>query len=1068
MLEFEPFHVHSSYSNALTAPDSTMSIEDYAKVYKERGHHVLCISEHGNRSNVWQQSELAKKYSNDTFKMTPLAAAEAYFVPDRKVEIDGKKDNRNFHLILIAKDMDGFYQLNEILSEANLTGFYYHARVDYDLLGKLDTSHFLCTTACVGGIWKDPEYEQYACQLHEIFRDNFYLEIQHHPQEIQIETNQKILKLYQKYKWPLIYGTDSHYIYKEEKELRRELLLSSGITYGQEDEFLLYLPTAEEAFKMLQQQGVFTNSRIQEAMENTLILREFKGVSFDKERKFPISRPELTQEQRNRLYKHMVCDGYIARAGMPTKEEAKEIHAEMDTIVETNSADYFIGLHDMLELGKQKGGILTTTSRGSACGFASNFALGFTSINRLHVPVQMYPARFISKAKLLSGSMPDIDSNIANLHAFEEAGKEIFGEWGCLPMIAYGMVRTLSAFKLLARARDIDFDIANTVSKQIQNYEMDVKHAIENNADDPDYDVNDDIHIENYVDEKYLELINDSKKYKGIITSISPHPCGHIVYHKDLRKEIGVIRVKSKSGSKEPVYAAYIDGTTADKFGFCKSDLLRVDVVKTINDTFEKIGKPVLTADELVETTKGDKKVWGVLAEGYTIGCNQTEKEKTTQRVKTFKPQNTVELSAFIAAIRPGAKTLVDYLVNRQLHTYGIPSMDKLLRLDGATGATGESSFLLFDEQIMKLASAAGIAPEDTNALIKHIKKKHHDEVVAYEEKFVPGFIKYLVDKECVDVIKAEKTAKDVFTVIRNSASYLFNLSHAYAMCLDCLYGMYLKAYYPYEFYMTLLKLYDEKKNKDKIAQIISEMRRYKDIRLIPGKFGQDNRDWAADKENHTISQSLSSIRYISKADARALYEAGQKKYNHFTDVLRELQMNTPVDTRTIKILIELDYFSDFGKSGKLMKVYEEFFNGEKKLTKTIKSFEERLELCRKFEDDLKDESLPLSQRLTCEHDNIGLCLSSEPDLKQNLYFVREIDTKYGAKAKLYSIRTGKSGNVRIRKDDFAKHPFEPNQILRILDGRSSPRYTYKDGQRTPIPGETEYWVSKYTIVNTA
>lgn len=406
MLQFEPYHVHSSYSNALTAPDSTMSIEDYAKVYKERGHHILCISEHGNRSNVWQQFELANKYSDDTFKMTPLAAAEVYFVPDRKAEIEGRKDNRNFHLILVAKDMEGFYQLNQILSEANLTGYYYHARVDFELLGMLDRKHFLCTTACVGGIMKDPEYEQLALQLHEIFRDSFYLEIQHHPQQIQVETNQKILKLYQKYKWPLIYGTDSHYVYKEEKELRRELLLSSGITYGQEDEFLLYLPTPDEAMQMFHKQGVLSSSRIQEAMENTLILREFEGVSFTNEKKIPNSHPELPMDRRNFLFKKTVCNEYIQKSGMPDPAEAAEIHKEMDMITETGTADYFLILKEIVEKGIQYGGVLTKTGRGSGASFSTNYSLGFSSINRLHCPVKMYPERFISKDRLVNG-LPD-------------------------------------------------------------------------------------------------------------------------------------------------------------------------------------------------------------------------------------------------------------------------------------------------------------------------------------------------------------------------------------------------------------------------------------------------------------------------------------------------------------------------------------------------------------------------------------------------------------------------------------------------------------------------------------
>ena len=418
MIDFEPYHVHSCYSNALTQPDSTMFIKDYAKVYKERGHHVLCMSEHGNRSNVWEQYDIAEAYrndKNDPYDLTPLAAAEVYFVPDRLSDVevlkpDGtkgyQKDGRNFHMILVAKDMEGFYQLNEILSEANLTGFYRHARVDFDLLGRLDYRHFICTTACVAGITKDPEYEMLACQLHEIFRENFYLEIQHHPQAIQVEANTKILRLYGKYHWPLIYGTDSHYINKEDAVLRKELLASARISYGDEDTFMLHLPTAEEAFTLLQNQGVFVKARIEEAMENTLIFREFEGVKFTKEKKIPNSHPELPLDRRNYLYKKTVCDEYIKKAGMPNKEEAAELHAEMDTITSTGTADYFLIMKDIVDKGKEYGGVLTTTGRGSGASFATNYALGFSSINRLHCPVKMLPERFIS-ADRLKGSLPD-------------------------------------------------------------------------------------------------------------------------------------------------------------------------------------------------------------------------------------------------------------------------------------------------------------------------------------------------------------------------------------------------------------------------------------------------------------------------------------------------------------------------------------------------------------------------------------------------------------------------------------------------------------------------------------
>lgn len=1061
-LLYYPYHVHSHYSNPLTQPDSTMSIADYGKEFKRRNIPVLCLTEHGNRSNVWEQAEVAAKMSEGDFKMTPIAGAEAYFVPDRNPEL---KDSRNMHLILLAKNNDGFKQLNAILSEANASGFYGKARVDFDLLSRLNANNFLVTTACIGGPLGDEQGEKLCHQLKELFRENFYLEIQHHPQQAQVAHNAKVLEMYRKHGWPLIYGTDSHYIRHEDAILRKELLLSSGIKNGYEDEFDLYLPTAQEAYQFLANQKLFSASQIEEAFANTLQLADFEGVSFTKERKFPISRPDLSLEQRNKLYQRMVCDGYIEKAGMPSKEEAAELHAEMNTIIDTGSADYFIGLHDMLQEGVRLGGQLTTTSRGSACGFATNFALGFTSINRLKTPVKMYPERFISREKLLSGSMPDVDSNIANVEAFEEAGRKIFGQHSCYPMVAYGKTKSLSAFKMLARARELDFETSNAVSKQISVYELDRKHAIENNQDDPDYNVDDDIVIDDYVDKQYAPLIKESKQYQNIITSVSPHPCAHLVYHKDLREEIGVIRLKAKTGNKEPQLCLLIDGTTADNYGYVKSDLLRVDVVKIINETFAAVGKPVLTADELVEAVKDDPRIWDLYAKGFTLGLNQCEKPKTTERVKHFKPKNTVELSAFIAAIRPGAKSLVDGFVARQFHSYGIPAMDEMLKLHGATGVTGNSSFLFYDEQVMTLAKSAGIPPADANALIKSIKKKKMEQVNSYKERFIPGFIKYLQEEQGADEELAGKTAQDVWTVIQASASYLFNASHAYAMCLDSLYGAYLKLHYPFEFYATMLKLFSEKGNKEKVSLIIQEMNAYAGIRMLPGRFGQDNRDWYIDKQARTISQSLSSIKFVSKGAAQDLFDASDLQFDTFTDILRHLQMNTCLNTRQIRALIYVGYFSAFGKTGKLMTVFNEFFDGKSKLTKTVKSFAKRLDVNREFESSLPDECLPIADVVQNENDLLGMCLSTDQSQPDNLYFVEEVDDKYGVKLKLYSVARGTSGVLKVTKRNYEPDKLSQGKLIYMDSWKKRQRSVFKDGKRVPLGDEYDLWLEKYRAV---
>jgi len=286
-------------------------------------------------------------------------------------------------------------------------------------------------------------------------------------------------------------------------------------------------------------------------------------------------------------------------------------------------------------------------------------------------------------------------------------------------------------------------------------------------------------------------------------------------------------------------------------------------------------------------------------------------------------------------------------------------------------------------------------------------------------------------------------------------------------MACDSLYAAWLKVHYPYELYITMLKLYDEKKNTDKISAIISEMKRYKNISLTVGRFGQDNRDWIVDKEQGTISQSLSSIRFMSKKAASELYSLGKKKeeFHTFTDLLRVLQMDTCLDTRQIKILIELGYFKDFGSSGKLIKVFNEFFEGKNKLTKNIKSFELRLGLCREYEKSLEDEELDIGQRLASELANIGLCLSIDKSKPVNFYFVREIDDKYGIKAKFYSVQRGTVGEIKVRKDLYQRKKFNEGDCVKLIEYSKSPKYIYKGGTKTIVPDQFDVWAKQYTVL---
>ena len=202
----------------------------------------------------------------------------------------------------------------------------------------------------------------------------------------------------------------------------------------------------------------------------------------------------------------------------------------------------------------------------SGCSFMTNMLLGFSSVDRLKMPITMYPDRFISKERLSTGQMPDLDLNCGNVEVFEKAQAEVMGEWHSAQMVAFGTLKRLSAWKMYCRSTNVTFETANAISDSLKKYELDVKYA----EDDDDREAIDPF---DYVPKEYHEQLRMSDKYLGMIDSISPSPCSYLLTDQDIRREIGLFRINSKSGKKGTIYAAFIDGATADRYGYLKNDL---------------------------------------------------------------------------------------------------------------------------------------------------------------------------------------------------------------------------------------------------------------------------------------------------------------------------------------------------------------------------------------------------------------------------------------------------------------------------------------------------------------
>ncbi|MBG9766044.1 hypothetical protein ABD78_20095 [Paenibacillus polymyxa] len=1003
------YHNHRDYSNIFT-PDCSVKIDDYVKRSKELDHKILSSMEHGFQGRYFDTYDVAKKEG-----LKFIFGTEAYWVKDRF-----EKDNTNGHMCIFAKSEKGRRDINRILSEANETGYYYKPRVDLDLISTLDPNEVFVTSACIA-FWQYEDIEKIVLDLNSYFGKNFMLEVQAHHTDPQRKLHKRILDISAKHNIELIAGCDSHFIYPEQAKDRNAVLEAKGIRYENEDGWFMDYPDGQTFKQRFLDQGVLNEPQIDQAIKNTMIFMDFDDYDsdlikvFSNDIKLPTIYPDLTQEQRDHKYKQLLNSKWReTKSTIPKEKHTKyidEIRKEGSVVVNTKMSDYFLIDHEIVKEAVSMGGIITSTGRGSGVSFYTNTLLGFSKVDRISAPVHLYPERFMSESRILqTKSLPDLDLNLGNPEVFIAAQKKVLGEGHSYPMIAYGTFKRKSGFKLYAKSQSLDFDIANEVSKQLENYENDLKYA-----EDDEQDL---IDVYDYVDEKYHHLIKESEKYTGIISDKKPHPCGHLIYQGNIKEEIGLIRIKSESTKKE-VIAALIDGDIAERKKFLKNDLLKVDVVKTTYDTYKRIGLQVHSETELLDVIKDNDKVWDIYASGLTVGVNQVEKYSTTQKVMKYKPKNISELTAFIAAIRPSFKSMYHTFESRKPFAYGISSFDNLIQTEEM-----KNSFVLYQEQTMATLAYAGFPSDETYGIIKAISKKKPAVVKPLKERFLKGFSDKILAKENVTEQEAFDMSDKVWKIIEDSSGYGFNASHAYSYALDSVYCAYLKSHYPLFFYESLLRHFSEKKNKDKLGLLKEEMQRGFNIKDGGIKFGTDNRSFVADEKTNSIYADLSGIKYMNTKIAEELFELRVNTYEYFIDLLVDISQKTSVNSRQLKILIMLNYFDDFGHSGYLMKIFDEFNEGKYKYKKTYvaKTIETRLTELRRIEKELKVNNVPEvlpNETIMFQIEHMGYADAKYPNVNASWCVVTDLDTKYSPKLTLYNLRRGEERIFKMDKKTF-------------------------------------------------
>ena len=1019
MQRYNNYHKHTHYSNIKTL-DCISKPEDYIKRAVELGHTTYFTTEHGFQGNIYEAHTLCEQYG-----LKCVYGVEAYYVDD----MYDKSSRSNYHLMLVAMNDNGRKEINKIMSLANTDGFYYKPRIDLKCLLSLAPTDVVVTTACVASpMFKGEDWEKkFLKPVYNHFGKNFYLEVQNHNELVQIEHNKKLLKVRERYGIGLIHANDSHYIKPEDAKYRDLFLNAKGMHYEDESNFILDYPDADTIIERYHTQGVLNDEQIKEALENTLIFDNADSIKLDKEFKIP----KITDGNSDMVLRKIISDAWKEEKKSIPKERIKEyeqaIYYEMDIIKNCGMADYFILDHKIIKKAvNEYNAVLTRSGRGSAVSFYVNRLLGLTEIDRLKSPITLYPTRFMSAERILSSrSLPDIDLNFADVEPVIKASKDILGEDGIYYMVAYKPLQESSAFRLWCKANGYHIDEYNEIAKDLEN------------------------HLE---DNRWKQVIEDSKIFRGVIESIAPSPCSFLLLDKPISEEVGLIRVGNATNY---TMCCAIDGYNCDVYKYLKNDYLTVKVYEIIDKVYKLIGRPIDDIGTLLSNC--DDKVWDVYANALTTTINQSDSDFGKQTLKRYKPTSLAEMSAWVAAIRPGFASLLNNFLDRLPYTTGVKELDDIL----------EDSFhyLTYQESIMKYLVWLGIEEKGTYDIIKKIAKKKFKEKELEELKaqLLQGWVKN---------VGTEDGFAETWQVVEDAAHYSFNASHSLSVAIDSIYGAYLKSHYPLEYFTVVLTLYAD--DIDRTSKLIEELP-YFGITIQPVKFGKSGSDYTLDKENNQIYKGVQSIKYLNAQIGEELLELSKNKYNSFIDLLKDIKEKTSINSKQLTILVALNYFEDFGANDYLLKiidVYDKFATAKiiaknkmeslgiseylmnKYAAKETKSQYRELdnnglikELCSKVE----NKPLSITEQIKFEIEYLGYAVYTNSNIADYYYVVTEFEQYKDASRPyftLYNLKTGESIKTKIRQGKIYKE--NPFGLYSVLDIRG---FTYKNKTKL-IDGE--------------
>ena len=888
MADFVHLHVHSEYSLL----DGMSRIKDLPVRAKELGMKAIALTDHGVMYGAVDFYKECKK--ND---IKPIIGCEVYVAPRSRFEKEAGRDSGYNHLILLAKNKEGYQNLSKLVSLSFVEGFYYKPRIDLEILEKYSEG-LICLSACLAGslsqalIQDDMQKAEEIALWHKrVFKDDYYIEIQHNGLRQQIMINQKLIQLARKLDIPLVATNDAHYLKKEDSYFHEVLLcIQTGKRMSDEDR--MRFETQEFYIKSPEEMADYF-SEFPDAIENTVKIAEKCNYDFE----FGVTKLpnyDVPEEYATHLdyFKDLCYKGIKKRYGeKPAEEVMSRLEYEISVIDKMGYVDYFLIVWDYINYAKSVG-IPVGPGRGSGAGSIAAYAIGITDIDPLKYGLLF--ERFLNPERV---SMPDFDVDFC----YERRGEVIkyverkYGKDHVSQIITFGTMAARMVIRDVGRVLDYPYSETDKLAKMIpMEVHITIPKALEQNREFKElYESNPSV----------KQLIDIAIKLEGLPRQASTHACG-IVITKDPVDTYVPLYVND--GNISTQYTMNL----LEELGLLKMDFLGLRTLTVISDT-EKLVKQNRGIDVEYDKEMNDPKVYKLWANRESIGIFQFESQGMTNFMKELKPDCLEDIIAGVSLYRPGPMDQIPrYIKGKQNpghNVYTHPALEPILNVTYGC--------MVYQEQVMQIVrELAGYSLGRADLVRRAMGKKKLDVMAKEREYFINGQVDENGDvlvPGCVRNGIAKESANKIFDEMAEFAKYAFNKSHAAAYSVVSYRTAYLKTYYPAEFMAATLNSFLG--NLDKVPVYIYECKRL-NIEILKPDINKSFTKFTV--QDNKIRFGLGSIKNVGVSAIETVIAERIKngEFKSFTDFCERIQSGT-VNKKCIECLIKAGCFDSMSQT---------------------------------------------------------------------------------------------------------------------------------------------------------